>query len=93
MCPGWFRFVWNGRIYHQARRVRKLVGGAMRQAGVLAAAGMVALTQMVERLADDHAHAQQLAQGLQQIPGIQVQPDTVKTNMVFFSLSEAVADG
>ncbi|MFO7538628.1 MAG: low-specificity L-threonine aldolase [Chloroflexota bacterium] len=72
----------------QARRVRKLVGGAMRQAGVLAAAGMVALTQMVERLADDHAHAQQLAQGLQQIPGIQVRPDAVKTNMVFFSLSE-----
>lgn len=72
----------------QARRVRKLLGGGMRQAGVLAAAGLVALTQMVERLADDHANAQQLAQGLQQIPGLQVQPDTVKTNMVFFSLSE-----
>jgi threonine aldolase len=72
----------------QARRVRKILGGGMRQAGVLAAAGIVALTQMVERLADDHTHAQQLAQGLQKIPGIQVQPDIVKTNMVFFSLDE-----
>jgi threonine aldolase len=72
----------------QARRARKLLGGGMRQAGILAAAGLVALTQMVERLADDHSHAQQLAQGLQQIPGIQVQPDNVKTNMVFFSLDE-----
>jgi threonine aldolase len=74
----------------QARRVRKLVGGAMRQAGILAAAGLVALTQMVERLADDHQHAQQLAQGLQQIPGLRVQPDKVKTNMVFFSLDETI---
>lgn len=76
---------------NQARRTRKLVGGGMRQAGVLAAAGIVALTQMVERLADDHRHAQQLAQGLQQIPGIQVDPDMVHTNMVFFSLSEDVS--
>lgn len=78
----------TAEFINQARRVRKLVGGSMRQAGVLAAAGIVALTQMVERLADDHQHARQLALGLQQIPGIQVQPDTVKTNMVFFSLSE-----
>lgn len=76
---------------NQARRTRKLVGGGMRQAGVLAAAGIVALNQMVERLADDHHHAQQLAQGLQQIPGIQVDPDMVQTNMVFFSLSEDVS--
>ncbi len=72
----------------RARRTRKLIGGGMRQAGVLAAAGIVALTQMVERLADDHRHAQQLAQGLQQIPGIRVNPAAVRTNMVFFSLSE-----
>jgi threonine aldolase len=81
----------SAEFIQQARRVRKLVGGAMRQAGVLAAAGLVALTQMVERLADDHAHAQQLALGLQEIPGIQVQPDMVKTNMVFFSLSESLS--
>jgi threonine aldolase len=78
----------TAEFINRARRVRKLVGGSMRQAGILAAAGIVALTQMVERLADDHQHARQLALGLQQIAGIQVQPDTVKTNMVFFSISE-----
>jgi threonine aldolase len=74
----------------QARRARKLVGGAMRQAGTLAAAGIVALTEMVERLADDHAHAKMLADGLAQIPGIVVQPDLVKTNMLFFELADSV---
>lgn len=73
----------------QARRARKLVGGAMRQAGVMAAAGIVALTEMVERLADDHAHAKTLANGLAQIPGLIVQPELVKTNMFFFALDEA----
>ena len=73
----------------QARRARKLVGGAMRQAGVMAAAGIVALTEMVERLADDHAHAKMLADGLAQIPGILVQPELVKTNMLFFELAES----
>jgi threonine aldolase len=75
----------------QARRARKLVGGAMRQAGVLAAAGIVALSQMVERLADDHAHAKLLADGLAQIPGIVVQPELVKTNMLFFELADSLA--
>jgi threonine aldolase len=73
----------------QARRARKLVGGAMRQAGVLAAAGIMALTEMVERLADDHAHAKMLAEGLAEIPGIVVQPALIKTNMLFFELAES----
>lgn len=73
---------------HKARRVRKSLGGGMRQAGILAAAGIIALDEMIERLADDHAHAQQLAQGLAQIPGVTVQPEMVKTNMVFFGLSD-----
>ncbi|MCA9918947.1 MAG: low-specificity L-threonine aldolase [Anaerolineales bacterium] len=72
----------------QARRARKLVGGAMRQAGIMAAAGIVSLTEMVERLADDHAHAKMLADGLAQIPGLMVQPERVKTNMFFFELAE-----
>lgn len=75
----------------QARRARKLVGGAMRQAGIMAAAGIVALTEMVERLADDHANAKRLAEGLAQIPGIKIQPELVKTNMMFFTLDESLA--
>lgn len=75
---------------HQARRIRKSLGGGMRQAGILAAAGIVALNEMIERLADDHDHARQLAQGLAGIPGITLEPDMIKTNMVFFSLTDDV---
>ncbi len=71
----------------RARRNRKVVGGSMRQAGVLAAAGVVAITEMVERLADDHAHAKRLAEGLAQIPGIEIDPAAVETNIVFFTLT------
>ena len=71
----------------EARRARKLVGGGMRQAGVLAAAGIVALTQMVERLADDHANAGKLAEGLANIADIAIDPDQIKTNIVFFDLT------
>ena len=73
----------------QARRGRKLLGGGMRQAGVLAAAGIVGLTEMVERLADDHANAQRLAQGLAEIPGIRIAPETVETNILFFDALDA----
>jgi threonine aldolase len=58
----------------------------MRQAGVLAAAGLVALDEMVPRLAEDHQRARQLACGLAEIPYIAVDPDGVHTNMVYFSL-------
>ncbi len=75
---------------HRARRMRKIVGGGMRQAGVLAAAGIVALNDMVDRLADDHANAQRLARGLAEIPGILIDPETVKTNIVFFALADTV---
>jgi threonine aldolase len=74
----------------QARRARKVLGGGMRQAGVLAAAGIVALNEMVDRLADDHAHARQLAEGLTQIPGVNVNLDSVKTNMVFFDIDKSL---
>lgn len=70
----------------RARRNRKILGGGMRQAGVIAAAGIVAVTEMVERLADDHANAQALAQGLAQIDGIAIDPATVETNLVFFTV-------
>jgi threonine aldolase len=80
----------TAEFIQQARRARKLVGGAMRQAGIMAAAGVVALNEMVERLADDHAHAKMLAEGLAQIPGIKIQPELVKTNMLFFELADSV---
>ncbi|MBI3913481.1 MAG: low-specificity L-threonine aldolase [Chloroflexi bacterium] len=67
-----------------ARRNRKAVGGGMRQAGVLAAAGIVALETMIDRLAEDHAHAKYLAEQLADIPGIDLDVDRVKTNIVFF---------
>jgi threonine aldolase len=75
----------------QARRWRKALGGGTRQAGVLAAAGLVALREMIGRLADDHRHAQQLARGLARIPGIVVDPEMVKTNLVFFRLADDVS--
>lgn len=74
----------------KALRVRKLLGGAMRQAGVLAAAGIVALEQMVDRLADDHRRAKALAQGLASIPGLALDPGSPATNMVFISLNAGV---
>jgi threonine aldolase len=76
---------------HHARRARKILGGGMRQAGILAAAGIVALNEMIERLADDHAHARLLAEGLAQLPGARVNVDMVRTNMVFFELADDVA--
>jgi threonine aldolase len=69
----------------QARRNRKLIGGGMRQAGVLAAAGLIALEQIVPRLGQDHANARRLAEGLATIAGLTVEP--VHTNMVYFHLS------
>jgi len=70
----------------EARRARKVVGGGMRQAGILAAAGIIALEQMTQRLAEDHARARRLAEGLAQIPGIEVGP--VHTNILYFWLTE-----
>ncbi|MCI0520942.1 MAG: low-specificity L-threonine aldolase [Chloroflexi bacterium] len=70
----------------KAHRMRKQLGGGMRQAGVLAAAGIVALESMVERLAEDHAHARQLAAGLSAIPGLELDPAEPATNMVFVNL-------
>ncbi|NQV31959.1 MAG: low-specificity L-threonine aldolase, partial [Phycisphaeraceae bacterium] len=72
---------------HEARRTRKLLGGGMRQCGIIAGCGIVALDQMVNRLAEDHALAQELARGIAQIPGLSIQPDHVETNIVFFEVA------
>ena len=72
---------------HRARRVRKQLGGGMRQAGVLAAAGIVALASMVDRLADDHARARSLADGLREIRGLSLEFGIPPTNMVYIQFT------
>jgi threonine aldolase len=72
----------------RVRRVRKMLGGGMRQAGVIAAAGIVALDTMVDRLADDHANARLLAEGLAGIDGVVIDPARVRTNIVMFRMDE-----
>ena len=75
------------RFIDEARRTRKLLGGGMRQCGIIAGCGMVALDQMRDRLAEDHILAQQLALGIARIGGLSIQPDHVETNIVFFEVS------
>jgi len=73
-------------IYH-AHRARKMLGGGMRQVGHLAAAGVFALENRVDRLADDHANARRLAEGLSALEGIDCDADLYKSNIVYFELS------
>jgi threonine aldolase len=75
-------------LVERAWLVRKMFGGGMRQAGVLAAAGLVALDRMVERLADDHANARRIAEGVAELPGVSIDPEAVQTNIVIFDLHE-----
>lgn len=70
-----------------ARRVRKALGGGMRQVGILAAAGIVALTEMVDRLKEDHVRAKRLASDLAELPGITLNPDHIDTNIVIFGFN------
>ena len=77
----------------RARRVRKMAGGGLRQAGVLAAAGLVALETMVDRLAEDHANAKRLAEGLAAIPGFSVDPAAIETNIVYAELDDGDGAG
>ena len=70
--------------------VKQRFGGAMRQAGIIAAAALHALDHHVERLADDHANARRLAEGLAGLPGIAIDPREVETNLVYFSLDDAL---
>ena len=74
----------------RAHRFRKMFGGGMRQAGILAAAALYALDHHVERLAEDHAHARRLAEGLAALPGIGLDPRTVETNIVIFDVAPAL---
>jgi threonine aldolase len=76
-------------FFEEARLVRKMLGGGMRQAGVLAAAGLVALEESPKRLHIDHENARFLAQGLAEIPGITIDPAKVVTNILFLNVSGA----
>lgn len=76
----------------RARRARKMFGGGMRQAGILAAAGVVALETMVDRLRDDHENAQFLAEGLAALPGIVIDLSRVQTNIVIFNVKRKDLD-
>ncbi len=73
-----------------ARKYRKMLGGGMRQAGVVAAAGIVALNTMVDRLAEDHENARALAEGLADLPGIVLDPKKVRTNIVIFDVTAPI---
>ncbi|HEX3178586.1 MAG TPA: GntG family PLP-dependent aldolase [Methylomirabilota bacterium] len=75
----------------RARRVRKMLGGGMRQAGIIAAAGIVALERMVDRLADDHVNARRLAEGLAALPELSVDLATVQTNIVIVRVERGAA--
>jgi threonine aldolase len=79
--------VGSKNFIEQARIVRKSLGGGMRQAGILAAAGLIALEQMPARLHEDHANAKFLAEGLAQVPGIKIDPAKVQTNILIFDMS------
>jgi threonine aldolase len=75
-------------VIERARRFRKILGGGMRQAGILAAAGIYALENNVDRLAEDHANARRLAEGLAGVPGFHCDPSAVETNIVLIEMTE-----
>ena len=85
-CPVGSLLCGSKEFIASAHRTRKLLGGGMRQAGVIAAAGIVALTTMVDRMAEDHQNARALAQGLALIAGLNVVPNSNRTNMVVFEI-------
>ena len=89
-CPVGSVLCGSQEFIDQALKWRKMVGGGMRQAGVLAAAGLVALDSMIDRLADDHANARRLAQGLANIHGLGVDPESIQSNIVIFDLDSSV---
>src|SRR5689334_3592914 len=81
----------SAELIEHARRWRKMLGSGMRQVGILAAAAIVALERMVDRLAEDHVNARRLAEGLAKMPGLQVDLDTVQTNIVIVRVERGAA--
>jgi threonine aldolase len=83
--------VGSAQLMEQARIYRKALGGGMRQAGILAAAGLIALEEMPARLHEDHANARLLAESLAQIEGVSIDPATVETNIIIFQLTSSLS--
>lgn len=82
-CPVGSVLVGSSEFIREAHRVRKLFGGGMRQVGVLAAAGIVALQTMIDRLVEDHRRARRLAEAIAELPGFEVDLETVQTNLIY----------
>jgi threonine aldolase len=87
-CPVGSVIVGSREFIRKARKVRKVLGGGMRQAGIIAAAGIVALEKMIDRLEDDHTNAKRLAEGISKVEGIKVDLARAQTNMVFLDTSD-----
>jgi threonine aldolase len=90
-CPAGSIFCGSADAVDEARRWRKRLGGGMRQTGILAAAGLVALDSMVDRLAEDHANARTLAEGLAEMAGVTCDLSRVQTNLVYFAVEQVSA--
>lgn len=80
------------KFINRARHVRKMLGGGMRQVGVLAAAGIISLEKMTKRLTDDHLRARKLADGLKQVQGVVLDPGSPYTNMIYFNLADHISE-
>lgn len=87
-CPVGSIVVGSTEFIEKARKLRKVLGGGMRQAGIIAAPGIVALEKMIDRLEEDHKNARRLAEGIARIEGIKIDLGTIKTNMVYFDICE-----
>jgi threonine aldolase len=86
-CPVGSVVVGTREFIDKARKIRKVLGGGMRQAGIIATPGIIALEKMIDRLEEDHRNARRLAEGISKIEGISVDLDVVQTNMVLFDVS------
>jgi threonine aldolase len=91
-CPAGSMLCGPADKIHEAFRWRKMLGGSMRQVGVLAAAGVYALNNMVDRLAEDHVNAKALAEGLSDVPGVACDASRIQTNIVLINLTDMPAD-
>ena len=87
-CPVGSLLVGTNDFIEKARKIRKLLGGGMRQAGIIAAPGIIALEKMIDRLEEDHRNARRLAEGISKIQGIQIDLNRVQTNIVYYDVSD-----